>query len=524
MRFSDLPLGALVGALGICIAVVGSPGACGGEAATAPEQELSPGPIPATCGDGVCSHDDDEVCENCPSDCGECPVCGNGACEAESGLESCESCAGDCGVCSPCGDGTCSEASGETCTTCASDCGACAGCGDGTCSESETCDSCAADCGVCSACGDGTCDAAAGETCGSCEDDCGLCETCGDGTCSASEDCESCAKDCGTCQRKGCVQGAFKSYHGGLHAHTHVSDGQGSPLEAFKHASQVTKPRFDFLWLSDHHNGITQAEWRGCLAAANKFTQDGVFAAGCGFEKTVFENSKGIGHFNTLFTSELLKLPAGIPALYKSLADCKTCVGQFNHPPWPGTFENYEYFPVAKDRVRLIEFNGRGAWDAKLKSYFTALGNGWKVSPSWNEDNHHRGWGDSKKATLIWAPKLTRQSVRQAVLANRTLATDDDTSRMKLLADDVCWMGSELHGFGPTKIRVELTDKQANDGFGLVRLLGPNQKLVASKDCNGKNPCNLNFSFEVTKRSHYVVIARQDDGDVIVSGPIWYEP
>lgn len=524
MLSSKVPVSALVAALGLVVSVAGSSGGCGGDAPEAvPEQPPAWG-IPATCGDGVCSHDDDEVCENCPSDCGACPVCGNGTCELESGLESCGSCAEDCGACSACGDGDCSAASGETCTTCTSDCGVCAGCGDGTCSDGETCDSCAADCGQCSACGDGTCDAAAGETCSSCEDDCGVCETCGDGICSATEDCSSCAKDCGTCQRKGCVQGDFESYRGGLHAHTHVSDGEGSPLEAFKHASQVTKPRFDFLWLSDHHNGITPAEWKGCLAAANKYTKDGVFAAGCGYEKTVFENSKGIGHFNTLFTNQLLKLPAGIPALYKALADCGSCLGQFNHPPWPGTFQNYEYYPVGKDRVRLVELNGRGAWDAKLDAYFTALGNGWKVSPSWNEDNHHKGWGDSKKATLIWAPKLTRQSVRQAVLANRTLATNDDTSRMKMMADGVCWMGSELRGFGPTKITVQLSDQQAGDGFAMVRLYGPKRKLVAKKSCNGKNPCKVDFELDIAERSHYVVIARQKDDDVIVSAPIWYEP
>jgi hypothetical protein len=524
MLLREVPVSAFFAALGLVVCVAGSSGGCAGEVGEAASEKLLEPGIPPTCGDGVCSHDDDEVCENCPSDCGQCPVCGNGKCEAESGLESCESCAQDCGTCSVCGDGSCSEGSGESCTTCASDCGVCAGCGDGTCSDTETCDSCAADCGACSACGDGTCDAAAGETCGSCEDDCGLCETCGDGICSATEDCGSCALDCGSCQRKGCVQGDFKSFHGGLHAHTHVSDGQGSPLEAFKHASQVTKPKLDFLWLSDHHNGITQAEWQGCQAAANKFTTDGVFVAGCGWEKTVFDGSQAIGHFNTLFANTLLKFPSGIPAIYQRLAECAPCVGQFNHPPWPGTFGNYAYYPVAKHKVRLIEFNGRGTFDAKLNAYFTALANGWKVSPSWNEDNHHRGWGDTKRATIVWAAKLTRQSLRQAVLANRTLATDDDTSRMKMLADGACWMGSELHGFGETKIRVELSDQQPGDGFGSVRLFGPQRKLVASKDCNGKNPCSVNFVLNVTKRSHYVVVARQVDGDVIVSAPIWYEP
>ncbi len=519
-RLRELPLGAVLGALGLIVCAAGSAGGCSGGS---PDDASTYQGVPATCGDGICSHDDDEVCENCPADCGECPTCGNGTCELETGLETCESCSEDCGACSICGDGMCVAASGENCTNCADDCGLCEGCGDGTCADSETCESCAQDCGACSPCGDGKCEG--GETCDTCADDCGPCDTCGDGECSGGEDCNTCAKDCGTCQRKGCVQGDFKAYYGGLHAHTHISDGQGSPLDAFKHASQVAKPAFDFLWLSDHRNGITPAEWKGCQDAANKYNKDGSFVAGCGWEKTIFgDNAQGIGHFNTLFPDKLFNPKANIPGIYKSMADCGPCLGQFNHPPWPGTFHDYAYYPVADDKVRLIEFNGHGSFPDKLKAYFTALDNGWKVSPSWNEDNHHGGWGDTSNATMIWAPELTRLSVRKAVKANRTLATNDETSRMKMMADGACWMGSKLHGLGASKITIELTDKQDKDGFGPVQLYGPKQKLISTKKCQGKNPCTVNFSLDVTKRTYVVAIAHQSDGDVIISGPIWYEP
>lgn len=519
------------GMVGVAVALAAQSSGCSsGGTSTSPVPTAVPStsvtPPPATCGDGQCVHDDDETCETCVADCGECPVCGNGACETDTGLESCESCPEDCGECSACGDGACSAESGEDCTTCANDCGACEGCGDGTCSEVETCMSCEDDCGACDPCGDGTCDAAAGETCATCDDDCGACATCGDGKCSAGEeDCQSCAKDCGACQREGCVEGDFKAYWGGLHAHTHVSDGTGSPADAFAHARSKASPPFDFLWLSDHHNGISPAEWKGCQAAADKYNEPGVFAAGCGYEKTVFNGTeKGIGHFNVLFPDKLYKLPHNIPDLYGTIADCGPCQGQFNHPPWPGTFLDYKFFPVGKDKVRLIEFNGHGTFDEKMNAYFTALSNGWMVSPSMNEDNHHGGWGDTTRATIVWAPKLTRLAIRNSVKAHRTAATDDDTSSIKMKADGACWMGSVLHGFGKTTITVELTDKQKGDVFGVVRLYGPGRKELDTADCKGKNPCKVTFNLDIKKRTHLVAVARQKDNDFLISAPIWYEP
>ncbi|OYT42507.1 MAG: hypothetical protein B6U86_00160, partial [Candidatus Altiarchaeales archaeon ex4484_43] len=78
----------------------------------------------AICGNSICEAT--ETCENCPADCGSCPmgaVCGNGICEA---TETCENCPADCGSCpmgAVCGNGIC-EAT-ETCENCPADCGEC---------------------------------------------------------------------------------------------------------------------------------------------------------------------------------------------------------------------------------------------------------------------------------------------------------------------------------------------------------------------------------------------------------------
>jgi hypothetical protein len=111
---------------------------------------------PSECGDEECS--DDESCESCEADCGECtePTCGDNLC---NGTDTCSSCEADCGECPEpeCGNQACDGE--ETCATCEEDCGQCPDdCGDDECDGSESCESCREDCGACPAPYSGPCD------------------------------------------------------------------------------------------------------------------------------------------------------------------------------------------------------------------------------------------------------------------------------------------------------------------------------------------------------------------------------
>ncbi len=141
------------------------------------------------CGDGAC--DDNENCDSCPQDCGEC--CGNGSCDYG---ESCNSCSQDCGDC--CGNGSCEPQYGETCASCEEDCGPCECDYDGVCEGNENCNNCEDDCGEC--CGNGSCDDGDPCTDDLCVDD--ECQNllnyrCGDGVCDPQcENCASCPEEC----------------------------------------------------------------------------------------------------------------------------------------------------------------------------------------------------------------------------------------------------------------------------------------------------------------------------------------
>ena len=510
-----------VGACMLLLATISCSDSAGTVAAGPVGSTSTPGPAD-TCGDGVCSLADAETCEVCSADCGACGTCGDGTCDV--GVETCEDCPSDCGACAVCGDDTCDEPAGEDCSTCIEDCGACPGCGDGVCDADsvETCASCAEDCGACELCGDGACDAAEGEDCSSCAEDCGACDPCGDGECAANEDCTSCPADCECTTRPGCVQGSFKVYWGNLHAHTHYSDGESVPGTAFAHARGAG---LDFMWITDHREMMTSTEWSSCRHQADAANEPDKFVAGCGYEYNIFSTSGDKrGHMNVLFTGTLMAKPTGLGPLYEKLAGCSPCVGQYNHPPWPGTFLDYKYYAAGLNAMRLMELSGHGEWDKKWASYFTALRNGWLISPTSNEDNHSKNWGDSHRASGVWATALSRTAIRQAVRAHRTFAAFDDTASIKMLADDVCFQGSVLHGFGPTEIKVVARDKQTNDTFKRIDLYGRNGQVLDTYACNKDNPCIATFSRKVTQATFFVAKATQTDGDALVSGPIWFEP
>lgn len=61
------------------------------------------------CGDGVCTPEEED-CETCSNDCGECPFCGDGVCDSAG--ESCAGCPDDCGECV---DLCCSSQNGPGC-------------------------------------------------------------------------------------------------------------------------------------------------------------------------------------------------------------------------------------------------------------------------------------------------------------------------------------------------------------------------------------------------------------------------
>ena len=325
----------------------------------------------------------------------------------------------------------------------------------------------------------------------------------------------------------GCIKGAFSPYFGNLHSHTSYSDGKKTPKDAFKYARDVAK--LDVLVVTDHleqlYLPVPLDRYGKCKSQAAAELKAGSFVAACGFEygSAFTPQFTSSGHANVFFSAKLLPaIQLDFHAFYKSIAACKTCIGQFNHPGSEKDqhFKNFEYDKNADARINLFEFNSTPAWTL----FFKALDAGWHLSPVYNQDNHGADWGtkNDRRSGLLMAA-LDLKSLAQTLGQRRTFMTTDKDAVITMMAGS-CWMGSVLTGATSLTLTVKASDKDSADSFSTIELYGKGKKLLTTASCKGTNPCSKTFGVTATQSPYFVARAKQTDGDLLVSAPIWLAP
>lgn len=328
----------------------------------------------------------------------------------------------------------------------------------------------------------------------------------------------------------GCLTGQYQPYFGDLHAHTSYSDGEKEPADAFAYARDVAG--LDIMVVTDHLEQLYWVppvnRWGECQSQADGADQPGVFLADCGFEYGsgfILPTFQSTGHNNVFFAPSLFPaVQTDFHDFYGSLAGCDSCIGQFNHPgdEPTQTWNDFEYQASVDDKVNLFEFNGGGdVWALFLE----ALDVGWHVSPMFNQDNHSANWGTANdNRSGLYMSELSRPALYEAMKARRTFATEDKNASIRMMADDICWMGSMLQGYPAITLSVFAQDADAGDGFESIELYGPGGAALGTFACNGNPSCEASFPQTISGPVWYVARAVQNDGNVLVSAPIWAQP
>jgi hypothetical protein len=322
---------------------------------------------------------------------------------------------------------------------------------------------------------------------------------------------------------------AYHVYYANLHSHSSLSDGIGTPQEAYAYARDVAN--IDVLALTEHTSMITQTDYNTLISAANEYTQTGVFVALAAQE---FGNLNDFGHMNVYDS------PYRIPNAQTDLTGTYAYIiavgafGCFNHPsPDYGTnFNNLQYYPEYAEAMRAIEIRNGLAVDSYEPQYVQALSNGWKVGPLAGQDNHEGHWGDQINPnsgyaiylTGILADTLTRPAILDALRSRRFFAMEvsPPSDRMELdFRVDGQPMGSEV----VTDINPHFTaTARSVNGISFFNRFELYRDGVV---CLTQISIGTTIYFDAYDgaadgESHYYFLrAHQVDGDFCWSAPVW---
>lgn len=330
------------------------------------------------------------------------------------------------------------------------------------------------------------------------------------------------------------------AYHGDIHNHTSYSDGSGTPNDAFTKARAAG---LDFLAVTDHSYSIDDTEWADTLAQANAHTVNGAFVAIRGFEYTqgaeghinVYNTVRHAVRSDTTATCTMCdytpNLEAGVTVngFYPWLAnpaleamDEAGIIMMFNHPGWMN-FNDWTYHPEVEHLAQLEEVgNGTGtSYFFSFDEWVRSLDYGWKLGATNNSDTHKPNWGEATEhRTGIVAPELTKRALFDAMRARRTFASEDANYEIFFKANGY-WMGSELPNTGEIAFEISFNDP---DGERTTLLeLYSNQGLVLTYFQPNLADGAWNFVLDdIEPGVHYFFVkATQEDGDRIVTSPVW---
>lgn len=343
-----------------------------------------------------------------------------------------------------------------------------------------------------------------------------------------------------------------------------------APQQCF--LSDVAEPQNNFM------------KWAAMAAQADAATrpangtQPG-FTATRGFEWT----SDRFGHINVLFSSNYINAKLGPGYLLSMegfwqwfLAPAAKGGGGdglivFNHPGREDLFQefaqnfgaqdrayaynDFAYEPLADFRTVGVEVFGKGEeYDLRgpKQSWMAhALDKGWFLAAAGSEDHHGTDWGAaSLPKTVIVAPTIAREDLRQAMLARRFYAVAQNFnnirldfnilpagsasplpmgSRLRLQEGSAAELavvlgarpGTEGQALSPDKALIEILSSQANNA-DLYTPLSSNAEAVGGSRSTLKSKISVRgqrdwFFVRVRDRS------REGSPIVAVSAPIWVE-
>jgi hypothetical protein len=347
----------------------------------------------------------------------------------------------------------------------------------------------------------------------------------------------------------------YQFYYGNLHAHSSYSDGNQD--EATSHAATPAQDysfadaslHLDFLGISEHNHaqaGMVRANYAKGLHQADSLTNAN-FVALYGMEWGVIS---GGGHILVYGVDQLLGWEAGNFDVFVAKSDYQSLFKQINRRP--GAFALFAH-PQSGDYGNLA---GTAAFSPRADSavvgtplrsgpatstnitysnkstgtyestYQRMLAKGYHVGISYDHDNHNTTFGRTTPGRLVvLAPTLTKADLLVALRNRRFFASDDWNAQVNFTVNGQP-MGSILDGAGNADLSISVADAdgEAVRSITLMRGVPGNGVNAVAVSTTGAGVPALTYSDTNVPNSayYYYAIILQNDGDRIVTSPIWY--
>lgn len=324
----------------------------------------------------------------------------------------------------------------------------------------------------------------------------------------------------------GAESGTWHFYFGHLHSHTSYSDGALAPEDAYAHARDAAG--LDFLGITEHGYYMFEnpGHWQALLETAKRFNEPGRFVAFRGTEWT-----HGAGHISVIEAPEPCSRDEQISfSDLVSWMQGKGGIASFNHPGRneQGNWDDFRFSLAGNKTIRLLEV-GSGPYARNTfyeASYIRALDRGWQLGAINSQDNHRADWGTAADTrTGVVAGALTREDIIEALRAMRTYSSEDRNARVRFTGNGE-WMGSTLP-LGQVQFEVDVSDPDPADAVHKVEVKSNRGVVIREfrQDDSDSAPGRaFHKVFTVDPGqgyNWYYLRIEQEDGDVIITSPIW---
>ncbi len=310
------------------------------------------------------------------------------------------------------------------------------------------------------------------------------------------------------------LPGGMFAYHGALRAQSNYAGGLGPAPYAW---AVARAHGLHFLALSERDAALDSLTWRALGEQAQAATVPGAFVALRAFEI----GPRDRPHLSVYGTDGYLA-PQDAPTGWRSWLLAHAEASVLFVAPDPGRPGDPYFLPfdpdIASRWVGLEIGHGAGAEHRRYEgAYRRALAEGWRLAPVGNPDDGYAWGARSSLRTGLVAPALTQEDLLEALRARRVFATEDANLALALRAGDI-WMGSEVSPTESLTLVISFFDPEAET---LTLEVYDRDVLLASRDFTGQVSVLWQVNTVGLAGHYYFVRARQADGDLAYTAPIW---